>query len=80
MNDYLKNHIGKYITIGVNFMYNGSQREEYVQGKLKDVKDDILIIDQYIPFSSIFNKESETVKLTREINIQRTIPETIKIF
>lgn len=80
MNEYLKNHIGKYITVGVNFMANGSKREEYVQGKLKDVKDDILIIDQYIPFSNLFNKELETIKLTREINIQKTIPETIKIF
>jgi len=80
MNEGLKRNIGKYISFEVNFMANGSQRKEYVQGKLIDVKEDILVVEQYIPFSSVFTKESEVHKLTREINIQKIVFGSMKGF
>lgn len=50
MNQNLVNNIGKNITVTHFAIVNGEQKIEYIQGTLKDVIEDIITIEQYIPY------------------------------
>lgn len=78
MNERLHKFIGKPITVVVKLFVNDFAKEEYVQGILNNIKDDILFIDQYVPFCNLFVKDAETIKI--EIRIQDTTPNQIKLF
>lgn len=80
MNEHLHKFIGKPVTVIVKLFIDGSSKEEYIQGVLKNVEDDILTVEQHIPFCNLFLKDAETIKVERKIDIKRTIQNGIKIF
>lgn len=80
MNEHLHKFIGKPVTVIVKLFVEGSLKEEYIQGVLKDVDNDILIIEQHIPFCNLFIKDAETHKIERKVKVQNTVPNGIKIF
>lgn len=80
MNEHLHKFIGKPITVVVKLFVDGSLKEEYIQGILKDVDNDVLNVEQHIPFCNLFIKDAETQKTERKINIQNTVQNGIKLF
>ena len=80
MNDNLKRFIGKPISISVKLFVDGSSREEYIQGILKEVNNDILVINQHIPFCNLFIKGTETTVFERVVKIQNISSNGIKTF
>ena len=80
MNEHLHKFIGKYVTVIVKLFVDGSSKEEYVQGILKGVENEILIVEQHVPFCNLFIKDAETIKIERKINVQNTIHNGIKLF
>lgn len=72
MNEHLHKFIGKPVTVIVKLFVDGSSKEEYVQGILTGVDNDVFIIEQHIPFCNLFVKGAETMKIERKINIHNT--------
>ena len=81
MNEYLHRFIGKHVTVIVKLIIDNNSKEEYIQGILKNVEDDILTIEQHVPFCNLFVNDAETIKIERTINTQNIIsPNGIKVF
>lgn len=69
MNEGLKVNIGKKVTVFVSVIVDGLKRIEYVQGILKDVIGDVVIVTQHIPFYHLLIDDGETITVDREIPI-----------
>lgn len=69
MNEVLKVNIGKKVTVFVSVIVDGVKRIEYVQGVLKNVVDDVVIVTQHIPFYHLLIDDGETITVDREIPI-----------
>ena len=67
MNERLKIIIGEPVTVITNLSSNTKLKEEYIQGILKAVEDDILCVEQHINFCNIFNGKPTTM-VERRIN------------
>lgn len=80
MNEHLHKFIGKPVTVIVKLFVDNSLKQEYIQGILKSIDNDIFIVEQHIPFSNLFVKDAETIKTERKINAQNIIQNGIKLF
>lgn len=69
MNEVLKVNVGKKVTVFVSVIVDGVKRIEYVQGILKNVVDDVVIVTQHIPFYHLLIDNGETITVDREIPI-----------
>lgn len=79
MSENLKRFIGEKITIQISHFIDGSNVDDYIQGILRNVENDILFIEQHIPFCNLFEKDGKTVVARREIHISN-IKNGIKTF
>ncbi len=80
MNDNLKKIIDKPITVTSKFIVDGYSKDDYIQGILIAVENDILIIQQHIPFCNLFFEGEETISVERKIHIQNINSDGIKNF
>lgn len=72
MNEHLKLQIGKRGTLTNNILVNGAMETEYVQGVLRDVKDDVVVIEQYFPYAE-FLSGGKAQSIIREFKLSRTV-------
>ena len=75
MNESLKLKIGQKMSIKIRVKaMDGSYEDEYIQGVLKEVNNDLITIRQYFPYQQFLVGDKETPFEDRIINTASYIP------